>query len=57
LESVTVEGSTALATIVGEIAGQSEYQIQAAFQLEGGGWKIAPASGTAGCEAFSRLSG
>ncbi len=57
LESVTVEGSTALATIVGEIAGQSEYQIQAAFQLQGGSWKIAPASGTAGCEAFSRLNG
>ncbi len=57
LESVTVEGSTAQAIIVGEIAGQSEYQIQAAFQLEGGSWKIAPTSGTAGCEAFSRLSG
>ncbi len=57
LESVTVEGSIARAIIVGEIAGQSEYQIQAAFQLEGGSWKIAPASGTAGCEAFSRLSG
>jgi hypothetical protein len=57
LESVTVEGSIAQAIIVGEIAGQSEYQIQAAFQLEDGSWKIAPASGTAGCEAFSRLSG
>jgi hypothetical protein len=57
VESVTVEGSIAQAIIVGEIAGQSEYQIQAAFQLEDGSWKIAPASGTAGCEAFSRLSG
>ena len=57
LESVTVEGSIAQAIIVGEIAGQSEYQIQASFQLEGGSWKIASASGTAGCEAFSRLSG
>ena len=57
LESVTVEDSVAQAIIVGEIAGQREYQIQAAFQLEDGGWKIAPASGTAGCEAFSRLSG
>ena len=57
LESVTVEGLIARAIIVGEIAGQSEYQIQAAFQLEDGGWKIAPASGTAGCEAFGRLSG
>ncbi len=57
LESLTVEESTAQAIIVGEIAGQSEYQIQAAFQLEDGGWKIAPASDTAGCEAFTRLSG
>jgi hypothetical protein len=57
VESVTVEGSIAQAIIVGEIAGQSEYQIQAAFQLEGGSWKIAPASGTAGCDAFSRLGG
>ena len=57
LESLTVEDSIAQAIIVGEIAGQSEYQIQAAFQLEDGSWKIAPASGTAGCEAFSRLSG
>ena len=57
LESVTVEGSMAQAIIVGEIAGQSEYQIQAAFQLEDGSWRIAPASGTAGCEAFGRLSG
>ncbi len=57
LEGVTVEGSIAQAIIVGEIAGQSEYQIQAAFQLEDGSWKIAPASGTAGCDAFSRLSG
>jgi hypothetical protein len=57
MESVTVEGSIAQAIIVGEIAGQSEYQIQAAFQLEEGRWRIAPASGTAGCEAFSRLGG
>ncbi len=57
LESATVEGSITQAIIVGEIAGQSEYQIQAAFQLEDGNWKIAPASGTAGCEAFNRLSG
>ncbi len=57
LENVTVEGSIGRAVIVGEVAGQTEYQIQAAFQLEDGSWKIAPASGTAGCEAFSRLSG
>ncbi|MEE8347261.1 MAG: hypothetical protein V3S20_07945, partial [Dehalococcoidia bacterium] len=57
LESLTIEGSKAQGIIVGEIAGQSEYQIQAAFQLEDGGWKIAPASDTVGCEAFSRLSG
>lgn len=57
LESVTVDGSTAQAVIVGEVAGQSEYQIQAAFQKENGSWKIAPAPGTEGCAAFGRLTG
>jgi len=56
-ENITIEGSTAQAVIVGEIAGQSEYKIQSAFQIEDGVWKIAPASGTQGCEAFGRLSG
>jgi len=54
-EGVTIEGLTAQAVIVGEIVGQSEYQIQAAFQKENGAWKIAPAPGTQGCAAF--LSG
>ena len=56
-ENITIEGSTAQAVVVGEIAGQSEYKIQSAFQIEDGVWKIAPASGTQGCEAFGRLSG
>ena len=51
-ESVTIEGLTAQAVIVGEIVGQSEYQIQAAFQKEHGDWRIAPAPGTQGCAAF-----
>ena len=55
LESVTIEGSSAQAVIVGEVAGQSEYQIQAAFQKVDGGWKIAPAPDTQDCQAF--LSG
>jgi hypothetical protein len=55
VESVIIEGSTAQAVIVGEVVGQSEYQIQAAFQKEDGAWKIAPAPDTQGCEAF--LSG
>jgi hypothetical protein len=54
-ESMTIEGSSAQAVIVGEIVGQSEYQIQATFQKEDGAWKIAPAPDTQGCEAF--LSG
>ena len=56
-ENITIEGSTAQAVVVGEIAGQSEYKIQSAFQIEDGVWKIAPASGTQGCAAFGRLSG
>lgn len=57
VESVTTEDSSAQAVIVGEIAGQSEYQIQAAFQREDGDWKIAPAPNTEGCAAFVRLGG
>jgi hypothetical protein len=55
VESSSIAGSTAQAVIVGEVVGQSEYQIQAVFQKEDGVWKIAPAPGTQGCEAF--LSG
>jgi hypothetical protein len=51
-ETVTIEGSSAQAVIVGEIVGQGEYQIRAAFQKENGGWKIAPVPDTQGCEAF-----
>jgi len=54
-EGITIEGLTAQAVIVGEIVGQSEYQIQATFQKEDGAWKIAPAPDTQGCDAF--LSG
>ena len=57
IESVVIEGSSAEAVIVGEIVGQSEYQIQAAFQVEDGQWRIAPAPNTEGCGAFNRLSG
>jgi hypothetical protein len=57
LERLTIAGSSAGAVIVGEIVGQGEYQIQAAFQMEDGDWKIAPAPNTQGCEAFARLSG
>ena len=56
LESVTIEGSSAKVVIVGEFAGLSEYQTQAAFQKEGGGWKIAPAAGTQDCQAFQPLT-
>ena len=55
LDSLTIDGSSAQAVITGEIAGQGAYQIQAAFRKEDGGWKIAPAPDTQGCEAF--LSG
>ena len=38
--------------ITGEIAGQGEYEIQAAFQKKDGTWKIGPLPGTQGCQAF-----
>ncbi len=47
-----MSGSSAQAVIVGEIAGQGEYQIQAAFQREASAWKIAPLPETQGCQAF-----
>ena len=52
LESVTFEGSSAQAVITGEVAGQDEYQVQAAFQRESSAWKIAPLPETQGCQAF-----
>lgn len=55
--SASVTGTAATATIMGELAGQSEYTIQASFALEDGVWKIAPAPNTQGCEAFTRLTG
>jgi hypothetical protein len=55
-EGMSIEGLNAQSVIVGEIVGQSEYRIQAAFLNENGDWKIAPAPDTQGCEAFGRLS-
>ena len=56
-EDMRIEGLNAQVVIVGEIVGQGEYQIQAAFRNENGDWKIAPAPDTQGCEAFGRLNG
>jgi hypothetical protein len=56
-EGMSIEGLNAQVVIVGEIVGQGEYQIQAAFRNENGDWKIAPAPDTQGCEAFGRLNG
>ncbi len=52
LDSLTYDGSSAEAVIVGEIVGQGEYQIQAAFRKVDGTWKIAPVPDTQGCQAF-----
>lgn len=52
LESMTIEGSSAQVVIVGEVVGEFEYDVQAAFQKENDAWKIAPAPDTQGCEAF-----
>lgn len=55
VEELSVAGDSGEAVIVGELEGQGEYKIQAAFRREDGVWKIAPAADTQGCEAFSRL--
>lgn len=57
LEQLMVEGDSATAVIVGELRGKSEYSVRAAFQREGGTWKLAAVPGTSGCSAFDRLSG
>jgi len=54
LEDVSVQGEAATATIIGEVKGSFEYKILAAFQKEEGAWKLAPAEGTSGCQAFNR---
>jgi hypothetical protein len=56
LSELSVEKDTARAVIVGELRGQSEYEVEAYFRREDGTWKIEPAPGTEGCNAFNRLS-
>ena len=57
VEALTVEGSIALAVIVGEESQQGEYKVKAEFRKESGEWKLAPAAGTQGCEAFRPADG
>jgi curved DNA-binding protein CbpA len=56
LQEASVGGNSAQAVIVGEVAGRSQYKIEAHFRKVDGVWKIAPAPATAGCNAFRRLS-
>ncbi len=55
LKNVAINGTTATATIVGDLSAQanSAYDVDAAFAKENGTWKLAPASGTTGCQAFN----
>jgi hypothetical protein len=57
LQDLMIADDTATGVIVGELRGKSEYTIQAAFLIEAGAWKLAPAPGTSGCSAFNRLAG
>ena len=54
LQGVLITGDTATATIVGSV--REEYQVQVAYEREDGIWKLAPASGTQGCQSFNRLN-
>lgn len=58
LKDLAISGDTASGTIVGRERGidGSDYDIQAAFAVEDGRWKIAPAPGTTGCSAFNQLN-
>lgn len=57
LDNLVINGDRATGSIVGEIRGQSEYTVAAAFAFEDEEWKLAPAAGTSGCSAFNRTSG
>ena len=57
LQDVQIDQGSASAVIVGELVGQGEYTVQGSFQKVEGVWRIAPAAGTDGCNAFNRLSG
>jgi hypothetical protein len=58
LKDLAINGTTATATIVGDLSGQanSAYDVDAAFAKENGAWKLAAASGTTGCQAFNVVS-
>ena len=56
IQDVTITGDTATGTIVGELRGKTEYQVDAAFAKENDAWKIAPVPDTEGCSAFTVLS-
>lgn len=56
IQDVTITGDAAAGTIVGELRGKTEYQVDAAFAKEDGVWKIAPVPDTEGCSAFTVLS-
>lgn len=57
LKELVIAGDTASAVIVGRFRGQegTDYNVQAAFALEDGRWKLAPAPDTTGCAAFNQL--
>jgi hypothetical protein len=56
LEQVSIADDAASAVVVGEIRGQPEYSVEAAFQRVAGVWKLAPAPSTERCAAFNRLT-
>ncbi len=57
LKGLAINGTNATATIVGDLKGQanSAYDVDATFVKVNGAWKLAPASGTAGCSAFNQI--
>jgi len=56
LRELNITDGSARAVVVGELRGQSEYEIEAFFVLENGVWKISPAPGSTGCSSFNRLA-
>lgn len=52
IEDVAIQEANARAVIVGQAPSTGEFRVLALFKQEDGQWKLAPASGTEGCQAF-----
>lgn len=55
VQDAALTEESGVATIVAEVTGKYEYQVNAGFRKEDGVWKLAPVANTEGCSAFTVL--